>query len=241
MTLAEELAQLHELQKVDYQIYQREQTLKALDTGDAQKQHAIDVMKRHDASAAALKKVEAEQRDAELALKTLEGKKAAIHQKLYSGKVNNPKELGDLEKDEVMLAGQVGHQEEVLLELMDRTEAAQTQESALAQELDTAKRKWKDAMLHSQSENARLQKELAVLRPERERLAAQVEKPLLRRYDEIRKAREGIGLAVTDNDMCSVCRMKITPQTLLELREGEDLTFCDNCGRILARQKKESS
>ncbi|MHB0939474.1 MAG: zinc ribbon domain-containing protein [Armatimonadota bacterium] len=241
MTLAEELAKLHEVQKVDYQIYQREQALKALDTGDALKLHAIEVMKRHDASAAALKKVEAEQRDAELALKTLEGKKAAVHQKLYSGKVTNPKELGDLEKDEEMLAGQVGHQEEVLLELMDRTEAAQTQESALAQELETAKRKWKDTVARSQSEAVRLQKELAGLRPERERLAAQVEKPLLRRYDEIRKSHNGIGLAVTANDICSVCHVKLTPQTVLELREGEDLTFCDNCGRMLAWQKQESS
>jgi len=240
VTLADELAKLHEVQKVDYQIYQREQALKALDTGDALKQHAIEVMKRHDTAAAALQKIEAEQRDAELALKSLETKKAAVHQKLYGGKITNPKELGDLEKDEEMLAGQVGHQEDVLLELMDRTEAAQTQESALAEELEKAKRKWKDTVTHAQSEAARLQKELAVLRPERERLAALVEKPLLRRYDEIRKARNGIGLAVTASDICSVCHVKLTPQTILELREGEDLTFCDNCGRILAWQKQGS-
>lgn len=237
MTLADELAKLHEVQKVDYQIYQREQALKALDTGDALKQHAIDVMKRHDMAVAALQKVEAEQRDAELALKTLESKKAAVHQKLYSGKITNPRELADLEKDEEMLAEQVSRQEEVLLELMDRTEAAQAQASALAEELEKAKRKWKDTVTHTQSETARLQKELAVLRPERDRLAAQVEKPLLRRYDEIRASRSGIGLAVTANDICSVCRVKLTPQTVARLREGEELIFCDNCGRLLAWQK----
>jgi len=45
---------------------------------------------------------------------------------------------------------------------------------------------------HAQSETARLQKELAALRPERERLSVKVEKPLLRRYDEIRKQRAGV-------------------------------------------------
>jgi len=237
VTLADELAQLHELQKVDYQIYQREQALKALDSGDALKQHAIDVMKRHDTAAAALRKLEAEQRDAELSLKTLEAKKVAVHQKLYSGRITNPKELGDLEKDEAMLAGQVGHQEEVLLDLMYRVEAAQTQESALAAELDAAKRKWKGTVTHTQAEAARLQKELAALRPERERLAARVEKPLLRRYEEIRKMRSGIGMAVTGNEMCPACHVKLTPHTLTRLHEGEDLTFCDNCGRILAWEK----
>lgn len=240
MTLADDLAQLHELQKVDYQIYQREQALKALDTGEALKQRAIEVMKRHDAAAAGLHKLEAEQRDAELALKSLEEKKATVHQKLYSGRVTNPKELGDLEKDEEMLSHQVGHQEEVLLELMDSAEAAKTQESTLAEELDAAKRKWKETVLHSQSESVRLRKELDALRPERERLAAKIEKPLLRRYEDIRNTRNGIGMVVTGNDMCPVCHMKITPHTLLLLREGEEMTFCDNCGRILAWQQKES-
>ena len=239
MTLADDLAQLHDLQKVDTQIYQREQALKALDSGETAKQQAINIMKRHDTAAVALRKVEAEQRDAELALKTLEDKKAAVHQKLYGGRVSNPKELGDLEKDEAMLANQVGHQEEILLELMDRAEAAKVQESALAAELDTAKRKWKEIVTHTQAEIARLQREIAELRPERERLAAQVEKPLLRRYDEIRNSREGIGLAVTDSDLCSVCHVKLTPHSQMLLREGEELTFCDNCGRMLARARKE--
>jgi len=170
----------------------------------------------------------------------LEGKKKAVHDKLYSGRVTNPKELGDLEKDDEMLAHQVGHQEEVLLELMDSVEAANTRESALAVELDAAKHKWKDTVLHAQAESARLQKELAALRPERERLAVPIPKLLLRRYDEIRNSHDGIGMAVTGNDMCPICHVKLTPQTLLELREGEELTFCANCSRILL-WKKESS
>jgi hypothetical protein len=95
-------------------------------------------------------------------------------------------------------------------------------------------------VLHSQSESVRLRKELDALRPERERLAAKIEKPLLRRYEDIRNTRNGIGMVVTGNDMCPVCHMKITPHTLLLLREGEEMTFCDNCGRILAWQQKES-
>ncbi len=233
MALTDELAHLHELQQVDYQLYQREQALKALDSGEALKQHAIEVMKRHDQALAALRTLEAEQRDGELALQTLESKKKTVHDKLYSGKVTNPKELGDLEKDEEMLANQVGHQEEVLLELMDRVEVAGTHEAALNAALDTAKRKWKETVAHTQAETARLQREIAALRPERERLAARVDKPLLRRYDEIRKARAGIGMAATGNNLCPICHVTLTPQTLERLREGEELTFCDNCGRML--------
>lgn len=239
MSLADELVKLHEVQKLDTQIYQREQAIKALDTGETLKQHAIDIMKRSDAAAAALRKVETEQRDAELALKSVEEKKKQVHDKLYGGKITNPKELGDLEKDEQMLAGQVGAQEEVLLEIMDRAEAAKKLNTTLSAELDAAKRKWKVTVTHAQAETARLQKELAALRPERERAAAQVDKPLLRRYDEIRKTRAGVGLAVTANDLCPACHIKLSPQALIELRDEDELTVCENCGRMLAWQRKQ--
>lgn len=235
MILVDELVKLHEVQKVDFQIYQREQAVKALDSGETQKQQAVAILKRHDVAQTDLQKLTAVLRDRELELKSLEQKKAKVHEKLFSGRVSNPKELGDLQKDEDMLGDQVGRVEEVVLELMDKVEGAKTVEATLAGELSAAKRRWKDIVIHTQQETARLQQEIAALRPERARLAALVEKPLLRRYDDLQQRHEGIGMAVTDNDMCPICHVKLTAHTQGRLREGEELTTCDNCGRILAR------
>ena len=237
MELVEELAKLHHVQQIDAQIYQREQAIKALDTGDRLKGQAIELMKRHDTAAAELRRADGAQKDAELTLKSIEEKRAVVHQRLYGGKVNNPKELGDLQKDEEMLDTQIAHQEETVLESMDQAERARAAESALATELDTAKRRWKETVTHTQAETARLQRELAALRPERDKLAALVDKMLLRRYDDIRQRKEGIGMAVTGTDICPICHVKLTPQTKDRLREREDLTFCDNCGRMLAWQE----
>lgn len=236
MSLAEGLSKLHEVQKIDTQIYQREQTLKTLDSGEGLKQQAIELMKRHDLASAELRRLQGAQKNDELALKSVEEKRAAVHNKLYSGKVNNPKELSDLEKDEQMIDTQIGHHEESLLELMEQVEGAQAKESTLSAELEAGKRRWKETVARTQAETARLQREIAELRPVREQLAAQVEKPLLRRYDDIRTRKEGIGLAVTGNDTCPACHVKLTPQTRERLQEGEDLTFCDNCGRMLLWQ-----
>lgn len=240
MALVEELAKLVDLQKVDVQIYQRMQALKELDTGEQLKQQAIAVLKRHDAATEALRKLEAAQKDEELSLKSIEDKRNTVHDKLYSGRVNNPKELGDLEKDEEMLKTQIGRHEETLLGLMDQVEDARTQTAALASELDSAKRRWKETVARTQAEMARLQREIAALQQERERLAARVEdRMLLRRYDDLRKAKEGVGLAAITHDMCSACHVKLTPQTLERLREGEELTVCDNCGRLLAWERTD--
>ncbi len=195
LCLVDELVKLHEVQKIDTRIYQREQALKALDAGDLLKQKAIALMQQHDTAKTQLQKAEAALRNRELELKALEHKRAVIHEKLYSGRVNNPKELGDLQKDEEMMDHQIGQIEEVVLELMEDTEAARATEAKLHDDFELAKRKWQETAARFQAETKRLQQEIAALRPEREQRAALVEKPLLRRYDDIRQRREGVGLA----------------------------------------------
>ena len=233
MSLTDELSKLHEVQKIDFQIYQREQAIKNMDDGNRLKQFAIDLLKRHDIATAELHKAEAAQRDRELALKSLEQKRATVHEKLYSGRVNNPKELGDLQKDEEMLDAQISELEGTVLELMEQTENARAIAVKLAGELTTAKRRWKDTVTRCQEETARLQKELAELRPKRVTTAAEVDKPLLRRYDEIRQRREGVGMVATGNDSCPACHVKLNPQVLSSLREGVEMTQCESCTRIL--------
>lgn len=233
MALVDELRKLHELQQIDTKIYQREQHLKALDSGESLKQQAIALLKQHDDATARLHHLSAELKDHELKLKTTEAKRDTVHARLYSGKVNNPKELGDLQADEDMLTAQVHQQEGPVLELMDQVEEAKTVEATLDGELAAAKRRWRDTVAHTQAETSRLQGEIAALRPERERQATQIDKTLLRRYDEIRSRREGLGLAVTATDNCPGCQIKLTSRVMNSLRDGEELTLCENCGRIL--------
>lgn len=236
MDLRAELAKLHALQQIDYQLYQREQALKGLDSGETRKAEAIALLKRHDTATAALQKATASQQDLELAVKSLETKRATVHHKLYSGRVTNPKELGDLQKDEEMIDAQIGQQEERLLEAMDVTEAAKKTADALAAALSVAKKRWQDIMAKTKAETARLTHEIAALQPLRAERAAVVDRTLLRRYDEIRSRREGVGMAVTGNDSCPACHIKLTTQVINRLRAAEELTLCDNCGRILAWQ-----
>ncbi len=234
MSLHDELAKLRDLQQVDTQIYQREQARQALDSGDALKQEAIALLKQHDAAAAALRTAEGTQRDHELALKGLEEKRKAVNAKLYGGRITNPKELGDLQKDEEMIAGQISHLEDVLLEAMEVAERARAEEAEIGTALARAKRRWQETVAHTKAETARLTQEIAALQPERDRLAARMDQSLLRRYDEIRRHSQGIGLAVTDSGICSACHITLNRELMDRMVEGVDVVLCENCGRILS-------
>ncbi len=233
MALVDELAKLRDLQKVDSQIYQREQAIKALDSGETLKQEAIALLKRHDAAQAALRTAETTQRDHELALKSLEEKRKAVNDKLYSGRVTNPKELGDLQKDEEMIVHQITTLEDVLLEAMDAAETARADEAPLADALAKAKRRWQETVAHTKAETERLTKEIAGLKPERDRQAAQIDKSLLRRYDEIRLHSQGIGLSATDSGICAACHVKLNPDIIDRMIEGIEVVLCESCGRML--------
>lgn len=233
MELACELDKLHEVQKLDYQLYQREQAIKALDNGEIQKQAAISLLKQLDVASEKRQQLHTTLRAHELALKSVEDKRDSVHEKLYSGRIHNPKELGDLQLDENSLNAHISDLEGPLLEIMEQFEGATQIENELTEKLNVAKKRWKATVLHTQQETARLSGEIADLRPLRDEKAQLVDKTLLRRYDDIRSRREGVGMAITASDNCPGCHIKLTPRLILLLQEQVELALCENCGRIL--------
>src|SRR4026209_1935890 len=75
---------------------------------------------------------------------------------------------------------------------------------------------------------------LAAARKEREELFAALPKPMSAQYARIKtRIRDGVAVAEARNRSCSACFMALRPQMMAEIRRGEDIITCDNCGRIL--------
>ena len=67
----------------------------------------------------------------------------------------------------------------------------------------------------------------------REKVAADVPKSLLRKYQGLFKRRNGMALAVARNGACLGCNMQLPPQLFNQLLQGADLQTCPHCNRIL--------
>ncbi len=63
----------------------------------------------------------------------------------------------------------------------------------------------------------------------------QIKRSWLLEYRKISERRNGIGLAEAKNGCCMVCRVRMRPQVFTDIRMGDNLRHCDNCGRILYR------
>ena len=47
------------------------------------------------------------------------------------------------------------------------------------------------------------------------------------------RIRDGVAVAEARNRSCTACFMSLRPQVMAEIRRGEEVLTCDNCGRIL--------
>jgi len=77
------------------------------------------------------------------------------------------------------------------------------------------------------------QQRLARLEKEIEKISAQAEKELLRRYRLVKEQTRGVAIAAVHNSVCQGCNLNIPPQMYNELQRYETLTMCPHCQRII--------
>ncbi len=136
---------LHDLQTLDTALAEERRRLEKVTLGLADRA-AVDQSEQQLRDARqALKRIETDQRDQELATDSQRATVRDIERKLFGGKVVSPKELGNLSKEAEMLRKQISSKEDRLIELYDRLEAAHQAVTAAEATLATLKLDWSQA------------------------------------------------------------------------------------------------
>ena len=152
---------------------------------------------------------------------------------LYSGKVQNPKELQDLQNESAALKRYLVVLEERLLEAMLVEEGAQ--EAARLAENNLAQVKSQVGGQHHQLTDEReiLQKDMLRLSGEREAALKTIPAEDLNLYSRLRTQRGGIAVAKVSDKSCSACGSTLSTSLLYAARSPNQINCCDLCGRIL--------
>ncbi|HET9524911.1 MAG TPA: C4-type zinc ribbon domain-containing protein [Pyrinomonadaceae bacterium] len=129
---------------------------------------------------------------------------------------------------------QISTLETQILEQMESLEQAEAALKERADEIATLNSD-REARLNLFDEETKSQSELlAKQRIEREQLFANLPGSMSNMYARIRaRIRDGVAVAEARNRSCTACFMSLRPQVMSEIRRGEDVITCDNCGRIL--------
>jgi predicted nucleic acid-binding Zn-ribbon protein len=185
----------------------------------------------------AAEKEQARCRDAQIVAETEQARVAShlaqAESALYSGKTKSAKELEHAEHDVQQLRRQLAHADDELLEVLVAAESTTATADAQRADLDRLTAEWEKRRAHLRAEQAVVRAQLA---QEQERqLAARRAVPdaLLVVYDSLRARRAGRAVAAIDGEECGVCGVAVPQSKLEPARDGDELVYCGNCGRIL--------
>jgi predicted nucleic acid-binding Zn-ribbon protein len=178
-----------------------------------------------------------EQIKAEADVEAVRSRAVRDQQRLDSGAVGSAKELESLQHELVSLAKRQADLEDVVLEVMERRESAQTRAAELAVEQDTLVADLAKLVASRDATFGEIDDEVATIGHERSALAGGLPAEFVALYEKIRASTAGVGAAALRRGACEGCRMELSTTDLGTIRSApEDLVIrCEECRRILVR------
>ncbi|MEU3710222.1 zinc ribbon domain-containing protein [Streptomyces catenulae] len=178
-----------------------------------------------------------EQTKAEQDVDQVRQRAARDQKRLDSGAVTSPKDLESLQRELASLAKRQGDLEDIVLEVMERREAAQARATELSGRVDAVQAKVDDVTARRDAAYAEIDGEADTVTKERGLTVADIPADLLKLYDRLREKHGGIGAARLYQRRCEGCRLELDLTELNDVRSAaaDTVVRCENCSRILVR------
>jgi predicted nucleic acid-binding Zn-ribbon protein len=226
-------AALYQLQTLDSEIDSIQQRLSVIE----RELNQNEVVRR---AQAALQRAEDSLRgwrtrmtDLELERRQLSEEAGAIEERLYSGRVHNPRELNDMQHKQAELRRRYERLEEPVIEAMLEIEGGEQAVEEAQAELERVTSEQADTIGELQAERRSLTATLKERQAEVDQAREQVEPEHLRTYDMLRRRPGGLAVvAITPNGECMACGVQVTSSMRQQIRRGEVLA-CTTCERLL--------
>ena len=174
----------------------------------------------------------------------LEDEIASLHERatraekqLYSGAVNNPRELQALQADVASIRRRISQLEDDELEIMELSEPFDAQRAELGAEREALQGETKRLTDDLAAAEAEIATELETVRNERDIDAAGVPADLWAEYDTLRSRLDGVAVARLVGTTCQGCHLQLSAVEIDRIRKlgVDELVHCEACGRILVR------
>jgi len=225
------VSQLFQLQEVDLELESNEQAHKRISGQIGDSKAVIETQTKLAEESKLLEEIIQQQHSVEWDIDDITGKLASVEEKLYSGRVGNPKELTDLQNEANQLKARRVQLEDKDLEIMEQVEAATSSQTALENELKKLEAEWRRQQKEFSAELERLKGVISSLKERRQSLAAEIEPQAVEIYQGLKKQR-GTAVAKVEQGMCQGCRIMLPVNEFREARTGS-MVRCGSCGRVL--------
>jgi uncharacterized protein len=156
--------------------------------------------------------------------------------RLDAGQVSSPRELENLQSEIASLIRRQSDLEEIVLDVMERQEAAELRRNTLTQEEGALARQRDEVAARRDVALGEISEQEEKAGSLRASVAADVPGDLLDLYGKLR-AQHGVGAAALRRGRCEGCHLSLNTVELAHLRAAppDEVLRCDECRRILVR------
>jgi len=223
--------QLHDLQEIDLALRSREQAQARISSQLGESGEIARVRTRLADEQNRLEELTHQQHSLEWQVDDLSVKVSATEEKLFGGRIRNPKELANLQRENEEVKARQSQIEDRVLELMDQVEATTAAVKTSTAELARLEEEWRDQQQRLSTELTQLKESHADLTQKRAVQVAQIDSAVIEVYQQL-QAQKGTAVALVEQGTCRGCQIAL-PTTELQQVRGGGLVRCSSCGRIL--------
>ena len=119
------------------------------------------------------------------------------------------------------------------IEIMEAMEAAKPALDEAERKAAEAKARVAHQLADLDAKAVTLGEHLKTAEAERVKLTEGIDEDLLDQYTRLFRSKDGTPVVALDHEVCTGCHMKLTTQTLVQVKGEKQITHCEQCGRIL--------
>jgi len=152
---------------------------------------------------------------------------------LYGGKIQNPKELQELQNEIASLKRLMVSLEDKQLEAMMESEEAEAKLMWANEELHEVQKHHVEQNAVLDGEKSKLLRQIEKLEAERKAVLPTISATDIGFYEQLRKSRNGVAVTKIVSKACTACGTTLTAALVQATQSTGQLVRCPTCGRIL--------
>ncbi len=230
--MAPELKAVIRLQGLDNRIQELQREIATLPKHIAAIEKTLSThLRKLEADQAALAANQRERRSLDQDIQSQEQKINRLKDQMMEAKTNE--QYRAFQKEIEYCQNEIRRLEDRVLALMEEAEKLEQNvkvaEAALAEERRRVEQEKQQARARTADDEALLKK----LSAERQEVVRELPARIYTAYEKIRAKRGGVAVAEAVDGCCTACHLTLRPQFYQDLRNGDQVMFCESCGRIL--------
>lgn len=226
-------SQLYQLQRVDSEWEEQSQHLALVESSLGEGGDLIRAREAVDETEGQLGNLRKQSRALELEVASLNDKLKANQERLYGGRVRNPKELGGLQEEATALRRRRSDLEDGQLELMIAIEGQEAELAERQARLRQIEANWREEQAAALTEKQALELSMAELAEERDGLRARIGVAGTALYDDLRRRLGSTAVVLLKRGMCQGCMVDVPTSMARAVERGEGIHYCPICNRLL--------